>query len=241
MLTKNPLKAVFFDFDDTLFDHSRASLAGLAALQTQYPALLEIELPLLFKVHIDILEKFHIQVLRKKISLDMARTERFIEFFQHFNVNLSLFDVDNAKAIYREAYQANRYAMEGAVELLQALQGRCKIGLITNNLASEQIAVQQICDLNHFIEFMVTPEDAGVEKPAPGIFTNALEQAGFAAAECCMVGDSWNRDILGAVSCQIPALWFNRSAIPCPSPGLVPQCANLGEVKEYLLKRLVTV
>ena len=53
-------------------------------------------------------------------------------------------------------------------------------------------------------EGAITAEDAGEPKPHPAIFHAALARAGVSGANAIMVGDSYERDILGARAAGIP-------------------------------------
>ena len=51
---------------------------------------------------------------------------------------------------------------------------------------------------------VITAAEAGYPKPEPPIFRIALERAGVAASRAIMIGDSYERDVLGARAAGIP-------------------------------------
>lgn len=59
---------------------------------------------------------------------------------------------------------------------------------------------------------MVTSEEAAHEKPHPYMFMLALHKLQINACEACVVGDNFEKDILGAQALNIPAFWIDRSA-----------------------------
>ena len=59
------------------------------------------------------------------------------------------------------------------------------------------------------VDCMVTSEEAGVEKPAPGIFNLCLEKLRLPAGEVCFVGDNLERDVKGAMAAGMQAVWFH--------------------------------
>ena len=44
--------------------------------------------------------------------------------------------------------------------------------------------------LDSYIDFIVTSEEAGIEKPDSHLFDICVEKAGFSANECAFIGDS---------------------------------------------------
>src|SRR3954469_23864628 len=68
---------VFFDLDDTLFDHTFSVRAGLASLAGPFPALAPRPVALLHELHATELEAQHPRVLAGQLSADDARLARF--------------------------------------------------------------------------------------------------------------------------------------------------------------------
>jgi 2-haloacid dehalogenase/putative hydrolase of the HAD superfamily len=58
---------------------------------------------------------------------------------------------------------------------------------------------------------VVTSEDARAYKPRPEPFTAALAILGLTPNDVMHVGDSLTRDVTGAASLRIPAVWVNRT------------------------------
>lgn len=60
------------------------------------------------------------------------------------------------------------------------------------------------------MDFIVTSEEAGREKPKPSIFRLALKKAGCSPKETVMVGDSVEKDVRGAEKAGIAGILFAR-------------------------------
>lgn len=56
-------------------------------------------------------------------------------------------------------------------------------------------------------DFIVTSEEANSEKPHAGIFEMCLQKANCTAQECFMIGDNWNKDIIGAQNMGMSFAW----------------------------------
>jgi FMN phosphatase YigB (HAD superfamily) len=133
------LKAVLFDLDDTLFDHRHSCREGLRAVWKRYTCFQEMTLDELEQEHSLLLEKIHFsQVLVGKLSIEEARAERFKFAFLNRGVEVDFNTANNAAEIYRRSYVNNRRRSQGSEELLRSLHNHYKIGIITNNLITEQ-------------------------------------------------------------------------------------------------------
>ena len=69
--------------------------------------------------------------------------------------------------------------------------------------AQIQIKKIQHLKINHLINYLVTSEEAGVEKPDKKIFQIALKKLNKDASAVIMIGDSMEKDIQGAQNCGI--------------------------------------
>ena len=84
-------------------------------------------------------------------------------------------------------------------------------------------------------ERLLTVEDAGVWKPAPGAYAHALAECGVEAADAMLVAvHPW--DIDGASRAGLATAWINRTGGPYPSYFAVPdvEAASLVELADAL-------
>ena len=105
----------------------------------------------------------------------------------------------------------------------------CLISNTTRDL-DELIAAFDLADL---VDGAVTSAQIGVFKPAPAIFSAALERVGAAAGETVMVGDSWRDDVEGAVAAGLAgAVLLDRTGRSRPSSadGRAAVIASLAEL-----------
>jgi HAD superfamily hydrolase (TIGR01509 family) len=209
------LRAVLFDLDDTLFDHRRSARAALTAVHRVHAP--DADFSAFERHHTAYLEEMHVEVLAGRIGLDDARRERFRRVFLALGVPLAARDVDVVASAYRSGYVMARRPLEGAADLLAAVQRHARIGIVTNNLLDEQRDKLEFCGLASFVDALVVSDDVGVSKPDRGIFDIALQRLGVSADEAVMVGDSWANDVVGAGNAGIRAIWFNPARKPMPS------------------------
>jgi HAD superfamily hydrolase (TIGR01549 family) len=216
---------VLVDLDDTLFDHTHSSVAGLLALQEKFAALRRLSLAELAKIHAHNLEVMHALVLAGELSVDDARFARFRALAA--DAGASSLDVAELVVHYRDAYQRARRAVPGAHELLVALRGRAAVAVVTNNVVTEQVEKLAHLGMTDLVDVLVISEEAGVRKPDPAIFHLALGRCGASAGEAVMLGDSWGSDVLGARSAGVRAVWLNRVGTLCPGPASCTEIQSL--------------
>lgn len=231
-----PVRAVLFDLDDTLFDHRGASRAALAEVHRRHAGGVDFEA--FESHHARILEDLHRDVLEGRRGLDDARRERFRRVFAATGVTLSEADADAVAAAYRASYVPSWRAVEGAADLVAAVQRRARVAVVSNNLIEETRDKLVFCRIASLVDAVVVSGDEGISKPDPRIFSIALERLGVAPAEAVMVGDSWAADIVGAARAGIRPVWFNPRRRPRPAdPPDIEEIVSLTPV-EALVERL---
>jgi len=220
------IKTVFFDLDDTLFDHQYSRRCGFLALKAMYPALSAADIRDMETVHEQLTWANYEKVLDREISIPDAMTQRICTLCARFGLILAPADVPETVRRYDAAYKKNRRAIPGSRKLLTLLKKKALVGVITNgfcNLQEEKIA---ICGISPLIDILVISEKAGYKKPDKRIFKTALAQADADPADSLYVGDSWEVDILPASDCGMKALWLNRYRQPCPDPSLAREITS---------------
>ncbi len=222
------LKAVLFDFDDTLFDHKHSYQKALKALyddseilQTQSFAMLEDE-------YTKCLEDFHTLTIQGQHSLDQIRTLRTQSIFRAYGVELSDEEAFARDKIFRTTYKAAQQEVPGTTALLDALKkDGYQIGVVTNHISSEQERKIQELGFKSHVDVLVAAHDYGISKPDPQVFTMILDALEVEAHETVMVGDSWRSDVEGAHALGIRSIWLNRYNHDYPDPNKAVQITAL--------------
>ncbi len=216
-----------FDLDDTLFDHARASRIALEVVHASHAT--DLDFDEFAAEHARVLEIYHARFLTGELTLDEARAARMTELFAIFEKSIDSAAALDISAAYRREHQGNRALVSGARELLEALRGKSRMGIITNNSVAEQIEKLRALDIAHFFEVIVISEDVGVTKPDARIFEIALERLGAAAHDAVMIGDSFINDVQGASRAGIAPVWLNR--VHAETQDKTPALAGLVEHK----------
>ncbi|MFC1892660.1 HAD family hydrolase [Chloroflexota bacterium] len=104
------------------------------------------------------------------------------------------------------------------------------LGLLTN-ANREVISVYRQLGLEPYLDFIVTSEEAGGDKPRPPIFLMALERAGADASAVVHVGDQYGIDVVGARGVGISPILIDRDDLypevtDCPRISTLPQLVD---------------
>ncbi|CEG57669.1 pyrimidine 5'-nucleotidase [Legionella fallonii] len=126
--------------------------------------------------------------------------------------------------------------IEGAINLLNALKDRSRLGIITNGFTELQQTRLERTGLKDHFELIVISEQVGVAKPHQAIFEHTLAIMGHPVRDqVLMVGDNPDSDILGGLNAGLHTCWLNRHKKQ-PPEGIKPhyEVASLEEL-QYLL------
>ena len=111
--------------------------------------------------------------------------------------------------IYWNNFLDGMKPFDGAVEFICKLKSAGKkISTCTDMTAHIQYRKIERLGLNKFIDFMVSSEETGLEKPSPVMFNLALKKMNLSSEEVAYFGDSPERDIEGAANVGIKPFWY---------------------------------
>ena len=115
--------------------------------------------------------------------------------------------VEQIAVAFGTEWKAHVRPIPGAEELLTALAGNYRLGVVSNT--SEKSMVPDLLS-EYFPEVTFDPVllsvDHGLRKPHPSIYQSALRGIGCAAQDVVFVGDSYEADYVGPRSVGINAL-----------------------------------
>ncbi len=159
-----------------------------------------------------------------------GRHPRREEFFPAVVRELGLDqDPERIWAGYRRQMPAVTPAFDGIHGGLLALRARgWRLGLVSNGQLDNQIGKLQATALDHLFEVVVISDAAGLRKPDPAIFQQALEA--FAGTErrpvafdCWVLGDDPLNDMRGGAEFGARTCWISHGRA-WPHPEWGPTC-----------------
>ncbi len=109
--------------------------------------------------------------------------------------------------------------LPGAAELVRRLAAAVPVVLVTNGPPDIQRLKIEQTGVAPYLTAVVISGELGIGKPDPAIFAHALELVDTSPAHAVMVGDSWERDVTGALSAGMRAVWISHGrAAPSSDP-----------------------
>ncbi|HEV2112147.1 MAG TPA: phosphoglycolate phosphatase [Gammaproteobacteria bacterium] len=125
------------------------------------------------------------------------------------NGNPDAKQLERAMALFRRAYSehlcVDSRLYPGALDLLNALQGRCRLACITNKSSVFTDPLLAALGVDRYFDLTVSGDTLPALKPDPRPLSYAAERFRLAPRDCCMVGDSRN-DVLAAKAAGFRAL-----------------------------------
>ena len=119
---------------------------------------------------------------------------------------------------------------DDVIPALEALRGRVKLALLTNNPYGADVLDRHGLHVDVFDSVVVA--DPSVRKPNPRAFAPLLDALTLEANEIAHVGDSVPADVEGALGAGLQAIWLNRRNDPWPLPTGVVSITSLSELHE---------
>jgi len=109
---------------------------------------------------------------------------------------------------------------------------RFTLGLLTN-LAQDMSPLCHKLGLESYLDFVVTSQQVGADKPEPPIFLAALDRAKVEASQAVHVGDQYKLDVIGARRVGINPILIDRYDL-YPEVSDCSRIRDLTELAQYL-------
>ncbi|MEJ5064332.1 pyrimidine 5'-nucleotidase [Erwinia sp. MYb375] len=218
---------ILFDADDTLFHFD--AFAGLQRLFQQYD------------VQFSRADYDDYQAINKPLWVDYQNGAISALQLQHqrFESWAAKLDVtaQDLNSGFLSAMAEICTPLVGAVDLLNALKGRVKMGIITNGFTALQQARLERTGFLGVFDLLVISEQVGYAKPHPAIFDYSLTRMGNPARErVLMVGDNPDSDILGGINAGLATCWLNAEGRAQPEGiNSTWQVTSLKELQDKLV------
>jgi len=221
---------LLFDADGTLFDYDRAESA---ALEQAFQLIGITFTPDYLATYQRINQTLWQAVERGELTPAVVKVRRFELLFQTICVGESpaVFSAN-----YLECLAACSELIEDASNVVQALQGKYRMAILTNCLQVVQRGRLARSTIRQHIADIIISEEIGFSKPAKEFFDIALARLGHPPRrDVLMIGDGWASDIQGAIGYGIDACWYNPGRKPRPtSPEITREIASLRELVDWL-------
>lgn len=225
------IKGILLDIDDTLYDYDQAHEAALEAC-------------FIFLKKDRFLERHEFneayEKAKKKVHGALKGTASCHNRLLYFQQMCEDLKIDIFKyawpcyCLYWDVFLGHLQVSEGVYDFLTSLKEK-KVCLLSDLTADIQFRKIQKMKLDEHVDFLVTSEEAGYEKPHACIFKLALDKLGLACSDICMIGDDYAKDIEGALNLGIRSFWMNKKGEKKPFHSLVTEFKNFSDLRGYFL------
>lgn len=224
------IENIFFDLDHTLWDFDKNS--GLAFFSIFEKNRIRVELETFLKTYAPINESYWKLYQENKVTQSSLRYGRLKESFDSLGISVTDEQIEILSKDYIDHLPNHNHLLEGALEMLEYLEPKYKLHIITNGFKEVQHKKIKNSGIARFFDTITTSEDAGVKKPDKRIFERALDKAGAHISTSVMIGDNLEADIHGAQEIGMQAILYNYYERTFPPDYL--QVLKMKEIAVYL-------
>jgi len=226
-------KHLLFDLDHTLWDFQTNSLVTLRELFNEFE---------LFN-YFSNFENFHSVYEEHNLKLWSRYRDGLISKkdlnFNRFNYPLTTVGIDNPATAMRFADEYVRRSplkkalMPGAIDILEYLNPKYRMHIITNGFLEVQNKKLEVSGLNSYFDEIFISELIGAQKPASQFFNHVIKTLNTSKKECIVIGDSYEADIIGAQDFGLDYVFYNVNN-DVHENGVMHEISALVELKQIL-------
>lgn len=205
------IQHIFFDLDNTLWDHRRNAYLTIKNLFEKEEINLKynVDFEEFHSVYHEINEKLWENIRDGIVDKEYLRKHRFYDTFKHFNVD------DQQLSMYFEEHFLDKILnhnelVEGAEYILEYLKAKhYTLHIISNGFKEVTERKCILSGIAPYFQTITSADSVGVRKPRPEIFEYSLKLAGAVKEESILIGDDWIADVVGAQNFGIDVIFFD--------------------------------
>ena len=201
------IKHIFFDLDHTLWDFETNSAKTFDFIFKENKV--DVSLADFLHYYIPINFQYWKLYREEKVTKSELRYKRLKDSFKALNYSISDAAIDNLADAYIDNLVNYNTLFDGAIELLDYLQAKYHLHIITNGFSEIQLKKMNNAGISHYFKQIITSESVGVKKPNAKIFHYALEKADAKMEHSIMIGDNLEADIIGAQQIGLQTIFFH--------------------------------
>lgn len=228
------LKAVLFDLDDTLYTNFSAGDAYGHACMGEYA---EKTFGIDHAVFMQAMQDKRKEFRRRQPGIPAIHDRVLVaqRALESFGLN-AIRHAPTLHQIYWKAMFSKMKLEPDVLPLLQTLKrAGIKRAVCTDMMVYVQMKKLEYLDIMDDIDYLITSEEAGMDKPCATIFLLALQKCHCLADEAIMIGDNFQHDVQGALDVGINGIWLNRRKEPRPEEKQpYKEVCSFAEAAEYI-------
>lgn len=198
-------KVVLFDADDTLFDFKKSETHAFMKTMKELEDVYED------RVHLKAYHEINTRIWKEFELGEITQKDLKVERFRRLKEVLGLsFAPEEFAEKYMHHLSYASFVYPEAETLMEKLEGKYKMAIITNGLTQVQTRRIRNAPLARYFQQVIISEEIGISKPDQKIFVHTLAKLGHEEVkDVLMIGDSLTSDIKGGEDFGVDTCWFN--------------------------------
>jgi len=214
---------ILMDIDNTLLDFHAGTKEALIGLLAGFGLELTAERETRFH---EINNRLWTAYEHGEIPKSAIFERRFAEFLGELGIET---DPLEANEQFAKGLRESAVLMPGCMDLLNALQGRCRLFAVTNGVVTTQTPRLKKAGFEPYFEQIFISEAMGCKKPEKAFFDKCFDAIGpVDKARCIILGDSLTSDMQGGRNAGITTCYLGTDKND-------PRCDFvIGDLMEFL-------
>ncbi|AYO56808.1 noncanonical pyrimidine nucleotidase, YjjG family [Chryseobacterium sp. 6424] len=205
------IQHIFFDLDNTLWDHRRNAYLTLKDIYKREDVYKKYSLPFeeFHKEYFTINERLWEQIRDGEIDKEYLRAHRFYDSLLFFGIDDQAL-ADTFERNFLDEILNYNDLVDGAFQLLEYLSAKgYTLHILSNGFEEVTYRKCELSGIKNYFQTITSADEINVRKPNPEIYDYALKKAGAIKGESMMIGDDWIADIEGAKSFGLQVIFFD--------------------------------
>lgn len=199
-------KIVLLDLDNTIIDFNECARRSIMGIFED----------LGFTYNDNVFDTFLTENVKIWKRLELGEIDKAYLRANRWNIILRKLGLDYDGTVIEERFEngvaMGAYPVEGAYDLLDYLDQKYDLYIVSNGLKFVQESRVKIGKYDKYFKSLFLSEDIGIQKPDVRFFDYCYEKLGRPDKdELILIGDSLSADIKGGNNFGIDTIWFNKN------------------------------
>ena len=205
-------KAVLFDLDNTLYDYDKPHEKALKEVYKVLKKYIDISFNRFMKLFDLSKSEIH-----KELAGTASAHNRILYFQRLIEKTHNTIDPKIILRLYKtywDTFLKNMKKRKGVIDVFRKIKKKdIKIVIVTDLTTHIQLRKIEKLKISNYVDFLVTSEEAGSEKPHSIMFLLALNKLNIIPKDAIMVGDNTVTDIEGANSVGLETVLLKNKKV----------------------------
>lgn len=193
------IQHIFFDLDNTLWDHRKNAYLTLKEIfETEQVSLrYQLDFEEFHTEYFTINERLWEQIRDGEIDKEYLRKHRFYDSFLFFGID----DFELSQVFenqFLDQILRHNDLVDGAFELLEYLSAKkYDLHILSNGFEEVTSRKCELSGIKNYFKTITSADEINIRKPQPEIYQYALNKSNAKKEDSMMIGDDWVADVEG--------------------------------------------